>query len=165
MAQVGFLLLDEGRTITAQNDSGTTAITAGDPVYFTTNNDAFGSTAASVRANYAYSDLQVKSLVCSNTGYKTPAGIAISDASVAGGTGDGEVTVALEGIFFHPVNADTEAGDAVIFDKATSQKLDILAVGSTTLANAAKEAVQWKVGRALTGGSADGKYVMWKLSL
>ena len=159
MAQVGLILSDEGRTITAVNDSTTTAITAGDPVYFTTNNDVLGATFASARGAYAYTDIKVKTVLGSNTGYLTPAGIALNDAGTAG---DVQLTVALEGIFAHPTNADTEAGYLVQFDVATSQKVDVLAA-ATTSPN--KIVVQNKVGRALTGGSADGKYIIWKLAL
>ena len=159
MAQVGLVLSDEGRTITAINDSTTTAITAGDPVYFAANDDMLTGTVASVRAAYAYNDVKVKSVIGSATGYQTPAGIALTDAGTAA---NAQVTVALEGIFMHPVNSDTEAGDALQFDTATSQKVDTLAA-ATTSPNIL--IVQHKVGRALTGGSADGKYILWKLSL
>ena len=156
MAQAGFVLSDEGRTITAINDSTTTAITAGDPVYFAANDDVLTGTAASARAAYAYNDIKVKSVIGSNTGYQTPAGIALTDAPTAANS---QLTVAMEGVFIHAVNADTEAGDPLQFDEATSQKVVTL-TGSTGLA-----LVQHKVGRALTGGSADGKFIVWKLAL
>ena len=153
MAQAGFVLSDEGRTITAVNDSGTTAITAGDPVYFTTNDDKLTGTASTARAGYAYDDIKVKGLPCSATGYKLPAGIALTDAASTDGT---QLTVALEGIFIHAVNSNTEAGHILFFDAATSQKVDTCNATSNVMV---------KVGRALTGGSADGKFIVWKLCL
>ena len=160
MAQAGLVLSDEGRTITAINDSTTTAITAGDPVYFTANNDVVGATFASVRGAYAYGDIKVKTLVCSNTGYKTPAGIALNDASTSGSS---QLTVALEGLFAHPTNSDTEAGDPLMFDASTSQKVENLRTNGN--AGVGSAVIAWKVGRALTGGSADTQYVIWKLTL
>ena len=165
MAQAGFVLSDEGRTITAVNDSGTTTITAGDPVYSAANDDKFTGTAASARAAYAYNDIKVKSLVCSATGYQTPIGVALTDAASTDGA---QLTVALEGVFLHPVNSDTEAGDPLQFDASTSQKVDTLGqtiTFSSTGTTATVAMTQYKVGRALTGGSADGKYIAWKLTL
>jgi len=164
MAQVGFILSDEGRTITAVNDSTTTAITAGDPVYSAANDDKFTGTAASARAAYAYNDVKVKALPCSNVGYKTPIGIALTDCPST----ESPVTVALEGLFLHPVNSNTEAGGALQFDAATSQKVDALSqtiTFSSTGTTATVTQADYKVGRALTGGSADGKYILWKLTL
>jgi len=163
MAQMGLVLSDEGRTITAINDSSTTAITAGDPVYFVTNDDMFGSTVSAARAAYAYSDVKVKNLPCSNTGYQKPAGIALTDAATSS-----QVTVALEGLFLHRTNSNTEAGDALQFDASTSQKVDTLDTSisfSSTGTTATVTQASYKVGRAITGGSADKKIILWKLTL
>lgn len=163
MTQYGFVLSDEGRTITALNDSSTTAITAGDPVYYVTNDDKFGSTASTARSSYAYSDVLVKTLPCSATGYQAPAGIALTDA----GTSE-QVTVALEGVFLHRTNSNTEAGAALQFDASTSQKVDTLDTSlsfSSTGTTATITQASYKVGRAITGGSADKKYILWKLTL
>jgi hypothetical protein len=155
MAQAGFILSDEGRTITALNDSSTTAIVAGDPVYAVTNNDVLTATASTARAAYAYGDILVKAVRCSATGYLKPIGIALTDAATSS-----QLTVALEGLFINAVNSDTEAGDALMFDASTSSKVD--KVGATL---ASSTAVTTKIGRALSGGSADTKFIVWKLTL
>lgn len=157
MAQAGLLLSDEGRTITAINDSTTTAITAGDPVYFTTNNDQITGTFADVRAAYAAADIKVKSITCSATGYTLPAGIALTDCAASSSTEDKVVTVALKGVFAHAVDADTEAGETLAFNAAVTQKL------TPYRASATFGTTQYIVGRALTGGSADGKFIIWRL--
>lgn len=163
MTQYGFVLSDEGRSITAINDSSTTAITAGDPVYFVTNDDLFGTTASEARGEYTYDDVKVKTLPCSNTGYKQPAGIALTDAATSG-----QVTIGTEGLFLHRTNSDTEAGDALQFDASTSQKVDTLSESisfSSTGTSATVTQASYKVGRAITGGSADKKYILWKLNI
>ena len=57
MVQTGFTLSDEGRTISVLNDSGSTAIEAGDIVFSIANDDAFSDTVAAVRNSYAAGDI------------------------------------------------------------------------------------------------------------
>jgi len=165
MAQDGFMLSDEGRTITVLNDSGTTAIDAGDLCYVGTNDDVLTATAASARNAYdGASDIKVFSIAASATGYQTIVGVALEDIPA-----DGVGSMAMEGMFIHQVNSNTEAGDLLQGDEAAANKLDTLdapAAGSTTTnADATLAAVKQKIGRALTGGSADTKYIIWKLAL
>jgi|TARA_Y100000034_G_scaffold67817_1_gene81866 predicted RecA/RadA family phage recombinase len=161
MAQTGFMLSDEGRTLTVLNDSGTTAVEAGDIVYSAANNDAFTGTAASARNAYAVGDIKVKSMTDSATGYQTVLGVALQDIPA-----DGYGSIAMEGVFIHAVDNDTEAGDFVRGDDAASNKLKKFTVATTTVTKAVfDERSQYKCGKALTGGSADGKFVAWKLSL
>jgi len=161
MAQTGFVLSDEGRSITVLNDSGTTAIEAGDILWSAVNNDVLTGTAASARNAYGAGDIKVKSMTDSATGYQTVLGVALEDIPA-----DGYGACAMEGVFIHATNSDTEAGDPLMGDNAASNKVDTLSGPTTTVTAAAAIALtQHKVGRALTGGSADGKYVVWKLSL
>ncbi|MAH50304.1 hypothetical protein CMI37_31070 [Candidatus Pacearchaeota archaeon] len=148
MAQTGFMLSDEGRSLTVLNDSGTTAIEAGDIVFSIANDDAFTGTAASARNAYAAGDIKVKSMTDSATGYQTVMGVALQDIPA-----DGYGSIALEGVFLHATNADLEAGERLQGDEAASNKVDVAGEFAHVC------------GRALTGGSADGKYVAWKLSL
>jgi hypothetical protein len=154
MAQAGFILSDEGRTFTAVNDSTTTAITAGDPVYFTTNNDVITGTAASVRAAYAAGDVKVKTCVGAAAGFLKPAGVALTDCPAEE---NAVVTIALSGVFMHPTKNDTEAGDPVGFVPSEAKVRTVSGTAGVSLDSV--------VGRALTGGSADGKYIIWKLNL
>ena len=153
MAQTGFMLSDEGRTLTVLNDSGTTAIEAGDIVWSATNDDQFTGTAASARNAYAAGDIKVKSMTDSATGYQTVLGIAQEDIPA-----DGYGSIAMEGIFIHAVSENVEAGNLVQGDEAGSNKLMVQDV-------AAAADLAHNIGRALTGGTADGKYIAWKLSL
>jgi predicted RecA/RadA family phage recombinase len=159
MAQLGFILQDEGRNITVLNDSGTTAITAGDLVFSIANDNVLGTTAAAARNSYAGGDIRVKPLAASATGYQTPIGVALQDIP-ADGTGN----VALEGVWMHKVSENVEAGNPVQFAENTSQgELQLMDVATTS--GALTEGVGVKVGRALTGGTADGQYIIWKLTL
>jgi predicted RecA/RadA family phage recombinase len=163
MAQTGIQLSDEGKTITILNDSGTTAIYAGDLVYALANDDVLTGTAASARAAYnAATDIKGTAMSASATGYKTVLGVALEDIPVSS-----VGAIAMEGVFMTPVSDNTEAGD-VLQGAASANKvvrIPTVTAGSTT-ANADKcEAIKYKIGRALTGGSADGKYIIWKLSL
>jgi hypothetical protein len=153
MAQTGFMLSDEGRTLTVLNDSGTTAIEAGDIVWSATNDDQFTGTAASARNAYAAGDIKVKSMTDSATGYQTVLGIAQEDIPA-----DGYGSIAMEGIFIHAVSENVEAGNLVQGDEAGSNKLMVQDV-------AAAADLTHNIGRALTGGTADGTYIAWKLSL
>jgi len=163
MAQTGVMLTPNGDSITVLNDSGTTAITAGDLLYFTTNDDVLGSTTASAaycRAAYSGGDVKVKAANWSNSSHLLPAGVAISDIPA-----DGYGAMAMEGLFMHPVAANTEAGESLMHETTTSQRLvAIVDLGTTVLVQGAGLA-DLKVGRALTGGSAKGKYILWKLAL
>jgi len=154
MTQDGFLLTDEARTITVLNDSGTTAIEAGDLVFSAANDDMLSDTAASVRSSYAASDIKVKSIICLDAGYQTIVGVATDDIAA-----DGYGSIALEGVYMHPVGEDVEAGGPV-------QGLE---GNGTTVVIANKlqvaDSFDHKCGQALTGGSADGKYIIWKLTL
>ena len=155
MAQNGFMLSDEGGTLTVLNDSGTTAITAGDLVFSAANDDVLTGTAASARNAYAGGDVKV--ITCGGlvTGYQTILGVALEDIPV-----NGYGAVAMEGVFIHAVAENVEAGGVVQGMEATT---------ATVLQGAYKIQVAdefaHKIGKALTGGSADGKYVIWKLAL
>ena len=150
MAQTGFLFSDEGRTISVQNDSGTTAIEAGDLVFSLANDDVLTGTAASARNAYSLGDVKCKSMTDSASGYQTVLGVALEDIPA-----DGVGAVALEGVFMHAASENIEAGGLVQGDEAATNKLDALDAANP----------EHKVGKALTGGSADGKYILWKLSL
>jgi len=160
MAQTGFTLSDEGRTLSVTNDSGTTAIYAGDLCYSAANDDKLTATAASARNAYAESDVTVKSITCSATGYKTILGIALEDIPASG-----HGVIAMEGVFIHQVQANVEAGNLIRATAATASELVALAGATTTVTEAVFENTLYKIGRAITGGSADGKYIAWKLSL
>jgi len=154
MTQTGFQLSDEGKTLSVLNDSGTTAITAGDIVFSIANNDMLTGTAARVRAAYAASDVKCKTILALDAGYQTIIGVAIEDIAA-----DGYGTIALEGLFMHATAEDIEAGGPC---------QGIEGNGTTVvLANKIQVADSFdhKIGQCLTGGSADGKYVLWKLSL
>ena len=157
MAQSGFMLSDEGRTITILNDSGTTAITAGDLVYSGINDDVLTGTAASARNAYAGGDIKGYSITASATGYQTILGVALEDIPA-----DGYGAIAMDGVFIHATNANIEAGGLVQGDEAAAYKVDALDVATTTVG---ADSVRDQKGRALTGGSADGKFIIWKLSL
>lgn len=165
MAQTGFFLSDEGRTVGAQNGSSTTAITAGDLLYAPTNNDVLTGTAASAAAAYAVGDIVVRRSADSGTGFKTFVGVAVEDIPASG-----YGAVAMEGVFIHAVSADTEAGDALMgvasVNKVKKIADAVMATATTTGLTNIKLAVdnqRYNCGKALSGGSADGKYVIWKL--
>jgi len=158
MANTGLMLSDDGKVFTAKNDSGTTAISAGDLLYAVTNNDVFGVTVS--RANYAWDDILVKRIENLSTGYKMFVGVALGDAGTALSNAS-RVSVAMEGLFLHQVQANIEAGSAVQA-AASGNKLNVLAVAGTTTVN---ENARNKIGRAITGGSADTKLILWKLGL
>src|SRR3990167_4810193 len=106
MAQTGFVFSDEGRTLTVLNDSGTTAITAGDLCGTGTNDNVLTGTAASARNAYGAGDIKVFSQVANNK-YGAPMGVALADVAA-----DGYGGLALEGFFIHAVSENVEAGDA-----------------------------------------------------
>ena len=157
MAQTGFWLSDEGRAITVTNDSGTTAIEAGDICFSIANDDVLTQTAVSARNAYGAGDIKVKSMTDSASGYITVLGVAIEDIPV-----DGVGAIALEGVFMHGCNSNTEAGEPLQGDAAAANKVDVLGVATTTVG---RDIVQRKIGRALTGASADTEFIVWKLSL
>ena len=159
MAQTGFVLTDEGRTLTVLNDSGTTAIEAGDIVWTATNDDALTGTAASARNAYAGGDVKVKSMTDSATGYLTVLGVATEDIPA-----DGYGAIAMEGVFIHAVDENIEAGACVQGDEAATNKLMDLDAYTVTTSMPAS-VIRAKIGVALTGGTADGKYIIWKLAL
>ena len=154
MTQNAFELSDEGRTITILNDSGTTAILAGDIVYSAANDDVLGGTAASARNAYDAGDIKGLPMKSLDTGYQKVIGVALQDIPA-----DGYGSIAMEGIFITPTAENSEAGDPV-------QGME--GAGTTTvIANKLQVADSFdhKIGQALTGGSADGKYIIWKLAL
>lgn len=157
MAQTGFVLSDEGRAITVTNDSGTTAIEAGDICFSIANDDVLTQTAVSARNAYAAGDIKVKSLTDSASGYLFVMGIAVEDIPA-----DGVGTLALEGVFIHEANSNTEAGQVLQGDQAAANKIEVLGVATTTVGI---DIVQQKIGRALTGASADTEFIVWKLTL
>jgi len=148
MAQTGFMLSDEGRSITVLNDSGTTAIEAGDICYSAANDDVLTGTAAQVRNAYAAGDIKVKSMTDSASGYETVLGIALEDIPA-----DGYGSIAMEGVFMHATVENVEAGGVLQGDEAATNKV------------AVADEFGHVIGRALTGGSVDGKYIAWKLTL
>jgi len=157
MAQTGFPLGLNGESITILNDSGTTAITAGDIVASIACDDKFTGTAATARSSYAAGDIRGKSALLANTYYKTVIGVALQDIPA-----DGYGSIALEGVFLHPVDANVEAGENVMFNISTGNKLaPITDLGTTAVLGDGN----YIIGKALTGGSADGKYIAWKLTL
>lgn len=166
MAQAGFQLSDDGKTLSVLNDSGTTAITAGDLVHSGANDDVLGGTASLARNAYAIGDVKVFTMSASATGYKTVLGVALEDIPAAG-----YGTIAMEGVWIHPVSANTEAGDAIM-GVASAQKVvkiadAVMASATTTGLTTIKAAVdnqRYKLGKALTGGSTDGKYIIWKMT-
>lgn len=160
MAQLGVVLFKEAESITVLNDSGTTAITAGDMLYFTTNDDEFGTTVTTAKAAMADSAVKVKSAHLDANSHLLPGGVALTDIAA-----DGYGTMALEGIFLHRIGANTEAGESIMQETTTSQKVvAMLDLGTSTLVQNAG-LVDLKVGRALTGGTAENKVIAWKLSL
>lgn|SRR3990167_7510563 len=160
MAQSGDILFQDGNSITILNDSGTSTITAGDLLYFTTNDDKFGTTVATAASAYSASDIVVKAAHWSASSHLLPAGVALTDVAV-----DGYGSMALEGIFLHRVSANTEAGESIMHESSTSQKVVALVdLGTTVLVQGAGLA-DLKVGRALTGGTAEDKIIAWKLTL
>lgn len=160
MAQNGVVLFREGESITVLNDSTTTAITAGDLLYFTTNDDKFGTTVASAQAAYTASDIVVKAANWSASSHLLPAGVALTDMAA-----NGYGSMALEGVFLHRAAANTEAGESIMHETTTSQKVVAMVdLGTTVLVQGAGLA-DLKMGRALTGGSAEDKIIAWKMSL
>ena len=155
MAQTGFMLSDEGRTITIKNDSGTTAITAGDIVFSGTNDDVATGTAASARNTLGDGD-EIKgfSILCLDAGYQTVIGVALEDIPA-----DGYGAIAMEGVFLTPTYENIEAGNLCQGMEGNGT--------TAVLANKVQLADEFGhvIGKALTGGSADGKYIVWKLSL
>ena len=163
MAQSAYVLSDEGRTFSATNDSGTTAIFAGDIVYTGTINDKFTGTAARVRSAYAVADVLIKGMLWSATGYKNVVGVALEDIPAA------KVgAVSTTGLWFHAVSADTEAGDALMGHAGTANRVKVIPAvtsGSTTANAASCDLLKYKIGTAITGGSAAGKFILWKLNI
>lgn len=152
--QTGFMLSDEGRAITVLNDSGTTAILAGDIVYSAANDDKFTGTTATARSAYAAGDVLVKAIKMTDTGYQTALGVALEDIPA-----DGYGAVALEGLFIHATAENTEAGNpiqGIEGNGTTVVKCNRIQVA---------DSFDHKIGKALTGGSAAGKFLLWKLTL
>ena len=157
MAQTGFVLSDEGRAITVTNDSGTTAIEAGDICFSIVNDNVLTQTAVSARNAYSAGDIKVKSMTDSASGFDTVMGIALEDIPA-----DGVGTIALDGVFIHQCNSNTEAGQVLQGDEAAANKVDVLAIATTTVD---VNTIQRKIGRALTGATADNEFIVWKLTL
>lgn len=159
MAQAGILFENEGRIISVTNDSTTTAITAGDIVACEDANDnVLTQTTTTARAAYASGDIKVHQASNANTNYRKVVGVALNDIA-AGGTG----AVCMEGVFMHPVSENVEAGNSVQFYEGTAMKLSALDIETTTFKNVVSPAD--KIGKALTGGSADKEIIIWKLAL
>jgi hypothetical protein len=156
MAQVGWLLSDEGRSFTVLNDSGTTAITAGDLVYSTSANDVI----TSADSSYAAEDLKVKAMHWSATGYQKVIGIALEDIPA-----DGLGAVGMEGLWAGQASEAIETGAPLQGYEGTAQKLSALDQGTTTYVAAASNSLtRDKIGYTLSGASADTKYVVWKFN-
>jgi len=160
MVQVGLVFSDEGRTFSVLNDSGTTAIVAGDLVYATSGNDQLDTAIASVRGAYAAGDVKVKGMHFSATGYQGIMGIAVEDIPA-----DGYGAVSMEGVFAHPASEAIAAGAPVQGYEGTAQKVSALDQGTATYVAAELNGpMRDKIGFALTGASADTNYILWKLS-
>jgi len=157
MAQSGLQMWDQGITIGVLNDSGTTAITAGDIVFASSADDQLGSTIANVKSNYAKGDVKVRAMAWSATGYQSVCGVAVSDIAA-----DGYGTIAMEGVFVHAAQENIEAGARVQGYEGTANKLMTIDVtGSTTIVGPYAH----KIGVALGAASGDTKPIMWKLAL
>jgi hypothetical protein len=155
MAQSGFMLEADGKSVGVLNDSTTTAITAGDLCCSIANDNVVTGTASTVRSSYAKGDIRVKAASWSATGYQKPIGVAEVDIPASG-----YGTVALEGVFCHAAQWNIEAGEQVKICTTTANNLE---AGFRALtATVADKSV---IGRALTGATVDGKYVIWKMSL
>lgn len=160
MAQQGVVLSETGDSVTILNDSGTTAITAGDLLYFPTNDNEFGTTVTTAKAAMADSAIKVKSSNLSASSYLTPGGVALTDIAA-----DGYGTMALRGVFLHRVSDNTEAGESVMQEDKTSLKLRAIKdLGTTVLIDGAGMQ-DVRVGRALTGGATENQIIAWKLKL
>jgi len=159
MAQTGFVLSDEGRTLTVLNDSGTTAIEAGDIVFTGAVDDQLTGTAISARNSYAAGDVKVKSMTDSASGYLTVLGVAVEDIPA-----DGYGAIAMEGVFIHPVKENIEAGACLQGNEGATNQLMTLDAYTVTTSMPAT-VIRAKIGIAMTGGSTDGKYIIWKLAL
>ena len=155
MAHDGFIISDEGRAVTVLNDSGTSAIEAGELLYTAANDDQFSDTVAAVRNSYAAGDIKVKAHAWASASQEDKiVGVALNDIPA-----DGYGAMGMEGIFIHAASENVEAGGALqAFEGTTSTKANKLAA-----LDAGTDS--HKIGRALTGGSADGKYIAWKLTL
>lgn len=159
MAQAGIIFDFDGNTLTVTNDSTTTAITAGDIVACEdANDDVLTQTTTTARAAYGAGDIKVKQASNANTNYTKIVGVAIDDIA-AGAVG----AIATEGFFMHPVDENVEAGDSLQFAETTSMNLQKLDVETTTFGNVVNPA--HKIGKALTGGSANKEIIVWKLTL
>ena len=157
MAQTGFPLFVDADVITVLNDSTTTAITAGDGVYSVANNDRFTGTASTARSSYSAGDIKVKKASLSNTAYKTFIGIALTDIAP-----DSYGSVAMEGIFLHPAAGAITAGDWIQWNTTTSNQVQAVTDLGTT---AVLTDGDYIIGKALTGASAENKYIAWKMTL
>jgi hypothetical protein len=67
-------------------------------------------------------------------------------------------------IWLHPVQANVEAGNILMGATTSANKLITLADETTTVGVGVNN-LKYTIGRAITGGSADGKYILWKLSI
>ena len=157
MAQTGFPLFMDANGITVLNDSTTTAITAGDGVYSIANNDKFTGTAATSRSGYAAGDIKVKVASNANTAYKAFMGVALTDI------GANEYgTIAMEGVFLHPAAGAITSGEWIQWNTTTSNQVQAITDLGTTAVLGDGDYI---IGKALTGASAENKYVAWKMCL
>lgn len=160
MVQTGFYFSDEGRTLAVENDSTTTAITAGDLVYVvaSANDDVLTQTSSTARAAYAAGNVKVKRCADATTvAVNKFLGVAVEDIAA-----DGRGAIAMEGVWMHAVSEGVEAGAPAQVYEATANKLSALDAATTTVGTAI---VADKCGRFITGASGANEYVMWKLSL
>lgn len=152
----GFMLFADGQTLSVKNDSTTTAITAGDACYSIANDDKFGTTLTVASIAYAYDDVKVKAAHVAKTSYKTIMGVALSDIPK-----DGKGSIALEGVFAHKASANIEAGEHIQWNTTTSQQVSpIQDLGTTAVLGDGN----YIIGKALTGATAEGKILLWKLT-
>ncbi|KKL64404.1 hypothetical protein LCGC14_2165380 [marine sediment metagenome] len=158
MAQVNFMLSDEGDTFTAVNGNTTSAITAGDILY------ASGSTAVklgtTVPSGLNYNDVEVEPVKFATAAAQGGSVVGIAEEDAAAGS---QVTVRTRGLFFSPAEATTcplRAGVRVKASDGTTSA-GVQRCGTTT-----RVAAEMKggFGIALTGTAVDNDYILWLAS-
>lgn len=155
MAQVNFMLSDEGDTFTAKNEHGTTAITAGDIVYATgATSAALGTT---VPSGLGWDDIEVRSVKL-GTAAEGDLSVGIAEEDAAAGS---QLTVRTRGLFFSPILNTTcplVAGAPVrpVYEETTA---GVQRAGTTT--RVLGEGKDEACGVALTGSAVSGNYIVW----
>lgn len=156
MAQVNFMLSDEGDTFTAVNGNTTSAITAGDILY------ASGSTAAklgtTVPSGYGYNDIEVEPVKFATATVQGQSVVGIAETDAAAGS---QVTIRTRGLYFSPIEATTcplRAGCPVRASDGTTSA-GVQRAGTTT--RVITEGMGAACGVALSGSAVDNDYIIW----